>query len=411
MNKVLVFFLLYFQFFVFIDIDLFFKFIGFKQEIIQTGVLSYITTPTIFVFYFLDLIFIIIYQKWLIGIFKKNIHIHLIFIICLISLTWIHSEMFSIGFSNSILLIGGYVQIITFTLIIHFSKTNALSFLKNISLIILILVVLYTMFYFENNFSIELEGRFQGFTTSPNNLAQLMNIIFIAWYNPMKIIKLNIPVISISILTVFFILLSGSATGLILIIITVLFHLFPKMNAKTSLKLVFIGVLSISVFAVFFLRTDETIRIGSIERNLTFTGRTKIWSNVTEKQIKDNKVLLGYGYKGFWDVKKGASNNMTDTFKENIQQSHNGFLELYLQFGVISIFIMFLFFKFFIHNFTHSKVLTLIAICFIINNFSESVFLQPRHALWKFTIFSLVLVSLINLIDNRGSINFRNAKN
>lgn len=68
----------------------------------------------------------------------------------------------------------------------------------------------------------------------------------------------------------------------------------------------------------------------ALNRDATLTGRTEIWRQVIEKKTDP---LIGVGYYTFWDSTKGRE--VTETFA-HINSAHNGYLELYLEGGIIA---------------------------------------------------------------------------
>ena len=106
---------------------------------------------------------------------------------------------------------------------------------------------------------------------------------------------------------------------------------------------------AIAAFAILFV-TAVTISgittgdvLGLLGRSSDLTGRTELWSAVTE--AVQEKPIIGYGFSGFW---KGASPD-SDIVEGQIQwtpaYSHNGYLEITLSLGLVGLFIA-LFFLF-----------------------------------------------------------------
>jgi exopolysaccharide production protein ExoQ len=73
--------------------------------------------------------------------------------------------------------------------------------------------------------------------------------------------------------------------------------------------------------------------LGLFERDLTLTGRTDIWPAVILK-IQE-RPWLGYGFSGFWHGIQGESADIIRTLRWGVPDSHNGFLDLALQLGLV----------------------------------------------------------------------------
>lgn len=84
---------------------------------------------------------------------------------------------------------------------------------------------------------------------------------------------------------------------------------------------------------VWGLNNAEAI-LGALGRDPTLTGRTELWSLVTTMILR--RPWLGYGYNGFWEGNEGSYfwislNGFQPT------SAHNGFLDLWLQLGLLGV--------------------------------------------------------------------------
>jgi O-antigen ligase len=77
--------------------------------------------------------------------------------------------------------------------------------------------------------------------------------------------------------------------------------------------------------------------VAMLGRDLTFTGRTDIWRAVLDQPINP---LIGAGYLGFWDGPGGQA--VFDAVE--LRGSHNGFLEVYLDGGLVGIVLIYILF-------------------------------------------------------------------
>jgi len=79
-------------------------------------------------------------------------------------------------------------------------------------------------------------------------------------------------------------------------------------------------------------------------KDVTFTGRTEIWSAVLDSIAK--RPLLGYGYQAFWLSLQGESYRVILTVSWVLAQAQNGFLDVMLEMGMVGLTIVLLVFGF-----------------------------------------------------------------
>lgn len=98
------------------------------------------------------------------------------------------------------------------------------------------------------------------------------------------------------------------------------------------LGIALIGIVIISsTLSLGIISNLETLVIDVLGKDLTFTGRTTLWTVVLE--MIQQRPLLGYGYDAFWQGSESAS--LTVWLREGwpAPHSHNGFLDVALQLG------------------------------------------------------------------------------
>ena len=102
----------------------------------------------------------------------------------------------------------------------------------------------------------------------------------------------------------------------------------------STMHILVIVMAAVSVFALFFEPGGGLV--GLLGRNTTLTGRTQVWKVVLHFA---GNPLLGTGYESFWlgnrlQEIRGA---FTDF---NVNESHNGYLEIYLTLGWIGVILL-----------------------------------------------------------------------
>jgi exopolysaccharide production protein ExoQ len=94
--------------------------------------------------------------------------------------------------------------------------------------------------------------------------------------------------------------------------------------------------------AVIVVRPDVVVSL--LGKDLTFTGRTGIWSAAIDSIAK--RPLLGYGYDAFWLGLDGESYRIILTVSWVLAQAQNGFIDVTLEMGAAGLVIVLLVFGF-----------------------------------------------------------------
>ena len=107
---------------------------------------------------------------------------------------------------------------------------------------------------------------------------------------------------------------------------------------KPISRAVLVGALSLPFFLLFTVKFSEVIAplLHAMGRDATFTGRTNIWDHITLTTVNP---LIGAGYWNFWGGPGGYSINVA--LDSLIPNAHNGYLDMYLDGGIIGIFLLY----------------------------------------------------------------------
>lgn len=141
-------------------------------------------------------------------------------------------------------------------------------------------------------------------------------------------------------LSVALILLSTSKTSLVLLLtFIVLIPLYKALRWNYSVAIpFFIAAILIGGGAAAWFFDNAAVILGSLGKDITFTGRTDIWAAVVDKIWE--RPWLGYGYHVFWlGVTDGTIELWSPTVNKFIQpaHAHNGFLDLVLDLGFLGL--------------------------------------------------------------------------
>ena len=132
-----------------------------------------------------------------------------------------------------------------------------------------------------------------------------------------------------------------------------IFWLFRLADSKTAMVAALIGCVVVFVSRYETIRTHFTLYtvltllvgtflllaapvmeviLGSTGRDATLTGRTELWAAVIDHRVND---LLGAGFESFWTGDRLRILWREFTWRPN--QAHNGYIEVYLNLGLIGL--------------------------------------------------------------------------
>ena len=94
-----------------------------------------------------------------------------------------------------------------------------------------------------------------------------------------------------------------------------------------------IGTLVIAV--AFLIWTDQSQLLALVGRNPTLTGRTDLWHAALVAIFRH--PWLGYGFNAFWAGMQGGSSSFLVSVGWYVKHSHNGFLDLSLDLGLLGL--------------------------------------------------------------------------
>ena len=192
------------------------------------------------------------------------------------------------------------------------------------------------------NYSQEGEPMFTGVTTQKNSLGELVFILalFLVWdlvetWRDTSRKKLQRAVrVLIIFLGLWLLIASDSKTSIFCLIVGVaIFWAAGRLLRMKHGKQLLISSLAVIICLA---ALDETFGLSqmiirALGRNPTLTGRTEIWRVLLDQHTNP---LVGEGFYIFWDTEKG--NNAANALAR-INTAHNGYLEMYLDGGIIGI--------------------------------------------------------------------------
>ena len=139
------------------------------------------------------------------------------------------------------------------------------------------------------------------------------------------------------IMIVWLLTMSNSATSLITFIAGVSLLLAFRLQIVRA-NIGHIGILFLIIAAVVLfleLSTDfSEVVLAAVERDDTLTDRIPLWNALLDMSVNP---LVGAGYESFWLGERIA--RVWDTWK-GLNQAHNGYLETYLNLGIVGLFLL-----------------------------------------------------------------------
>lgn len=132
-------------------------------------------------------------------------------------------------------------------------------------------------------------------------------------------------------------LLSTSKTSLVnFLVLLILFNIYKiwRLHYTVAIPLSIFGLLVVAVTANLLLSNWDSL-LGSLGKDATLTGRTDIWAAVLEMIWR--RPFLGYGYNGFWGDWNSPGAYVWQATNWQPIHAHNGFLELWLNLGLLGI--------------------------------------------------------------------------
>lgn len=184
------------------------------------------------------------------------------------------------------------------------------------------------------------EPAYLGITTNKNHLGMVLTIcgLFLVWdlletrfRDSLLKDKAGLMVRAmLFVMLAWLLMMAGSATALVCLTSGACILIFIRIPFVQR-QFRYLGVYSLATILVavsilVLTPTVETI-VKLLGRDLSFTGRTEIWTDLLRENVNP---ILGTGYMSFW---LGSAVDRYD----NITQAHNGYLETYLNGGLIGL--------------------------------------------------------------------------
>ena len=376
----------------------------FKQE--TTNIVNQI----LYVFLFLSSMIIVIKRFDTISLFiKKEKYLSLFILLCLVSAVW--SNYHFMSFKRSFQLLSTYIVVVNALLFIE--PLKLLKVLKIIVLLYLLVTVFSSLFI---NEAIDPQfGTWRGIADSKNLLSRVAFYCFLIsmfFYVGQNRLSTKITNYAISFLSVIVIIMSGSSTTVVMLglifVISLLFSIegiFKQLRiGRTILIMVLLFIISLYIIVDIFYPTIIYKVPAMLGKDPTLTSRTDIWAYLWTEVEK--KIFLGYGYGTYWIMGSPVLTNLAAAIGFMVNESHNGYLEITLQLGLIGITLFAIILIILIYRIfkLKSNLALILIVSILILDYTEAT-------LFKLGISTLVFISLyietsIFYFNQKYSLNF-----
>lgn len=189
------------------------------------------------------------------------------------------------------------------------------------------------------SYGISSEGEWKGVFGYKNALGTAMGLaLLIEWQLPSGSSLAKVLKILAMLLYTVLLLNSDSVTPLVALagaLVLVNVYKFAALRLRVPLYAFFLSVAILVSAGLSLVYANGDKLMGLFGRSSNLTGRTEIWSLVLS--FIPQKLILGYGYSGFWLGASPESFVVNRAMGGPIMYSHNGYLEMLLSLGAIGL--------------------------------------------------------------------------
>lgn len=275
------------------------------------------------------------------NLLQRNWPVLVFVLYCAISITW--SDYPGVALKRWIKSVGDYVMVLI--LLTEHDRAHAVKrVLARVGFIVLPLSILFIKYYPDlgRSYAQHWEGTqfFTGVAENKNMLGMVCMVfgfaaswrVLQAWHESQPRPRTLIVHGTVLAMAVWLLIISDSKTSLSCFVATsglIAAHIFVKAAQKHAVVHVLVAMVVLSSFSVLFLGIGDNA-LQAMGRNSTLTGRTDIWKGLFRVPINP---VVGTGFESFW---LGERLRRLWTLPEfsNINEAHNGYLEVYLNLGV-----------------------------------------------------------------------------
>jgi len=335
----------------------------------------------------------------------ENKWLYMLFVYALVSVSW--SEYQGVSLKRWIRAIGDILMVLL--ILTENDEEETIERMFRRCIIILIPLSLVFIKYFRHIgvvYSYDgSEETWIGVTRHKNSLGEICAFfsIFLLWRMFKSWPKIKLIDGTLMLLTLFLLLgtPSRSATSIGVFLLGSLLLIgvtYLTKDKKSIRKFLYLSMLFIIIIQGIFVTVLDKSLIPAFfsvaGRSATLTGRTDLWGELIK--IGSQRPILGHGFGGFW--LGNLTHNLWDIFSWQPTAGHNGYIDAFLDLGLVGLFLLVIFIirsykKMLnsIENKSISKLEITIFIMIVAHNVTESTLMKPTQFLW----FLFLLCSII----------------
>lgn len=222
----------------------------------------------------------------------------------------------------------------------------------------------------------------RGLAPQKNHLGQITLYSIITWWYLYKKTNNLTKLIFLFLLIITLILLIGGKstttylTLFYIIAINLAFSLdkiFRLLGIRKIISTIIILTIVTCCFLVFIFYSEYLeVLFSSFGKDLTFTGRTQLWSDI----LKGSNLLIGYGYQGYWVLDSPRILLLYTIYNWLPNMGHSGYVDILNETGIVGLLLVVLVLLNYFITLIKKRIQSLgtwIIIGAIITNFTETI--------------------------------------
>ncbi len=227
-----------------------------------------------------------------------------------------------------------------------------------------------------------------------------------------------------ALIAVLLVVMSQSKTALVILctlaVLIPLIHWVSGRGLRTLERIVLVSTILIVGITAAVQHRDEIF--SSLGKDATLTGRTDTWSLAWENFL--DRPVFGHGYRVFWSDKSPARLSATESWRDKISHSHNTYLDLALDLGLLGVIgflaVLMLFMKRLSRRIREKKDkvnlwMVIFAAYMLVVGITERSILEQSDIVWSIFVLSFFYLSFARQTSNKAaptmaSIEFRSQR-
>jgi exopolysaccharide production protein ExoQ len=189
--------------------------------------------------------------------------------------------------------------------------------------------------------------------------------------------------------------MANSATSLACMVLAAFFFVIGRLHvvARAPHRILYLGIACIVLFGALELSFDvKKTLISMLDRRPDLTDRVPMWEGLLDMA---KNPLVGYGWESFWLGERGQKT----IERWGLSNAHNGYLEMYLNLGLIGLFFLLCLIFFGIRKVSHYLNIdyqsAILRLCFIMTavvyNWTEATFVGVNN-MWMLLLLGIISI-------------------